>query len=686
MPYLVIEDFRGGLDARRSYVTSVPGTLIELKNAHINRGGEIEKRLAFKKLTTLPSNTVGLAAAGSQITVFGSDALSSVTFALDTPPNVSYQRLQHPSGLALAEVVDAKYFNNKVYAIGRFADGSIYHFYDGARVADFTDGRARCSFNVTGGTLGGGYATGSFRVTGGTVNPADRITFVRVNGVAINSAPISHTGNNTTTAAAIAASINAFATTPDYTATASGDTVTIVASTVGTSPNGFLVSVSVEGAATVGSIINMAGGFDNGIVDVTVNGISILEDPVAHTGNNATTAKAIAAAINSYASTPEYEAFAYGNTVNVMASAPGTSANGRTLTVTLVGNATVSSATATFAGGVAVGGTSPYQGGEFAKTFKTKMYSLSSSVLFFSAIDDPTKLLTGTGKGFINLANESVGSESLQAIASYFDNVAVFAERAIQIWFLDVDPAQNAQVQVLQNTGTIAPKSVVEYGENDVFYLDSSGIRSLKARDSSNAAFATDIGNRIDDLVVKSVRSNNLTARQAKGVVEPVDGRYMLAIGSKIYVFSYFPSSQISAWSTYEPGFEVDHWAYSGRRLLCRSGNDLYALGGLSGEEYDDCEVVVQLPFLDAGKSATFKNLTGMDMAAEGKWTVQMALDPNKPTTFDQVGVVTKTTYTDGRLSLTGFSTHFSPRFVCQSAGSAKISNLAVHYELAETT
>lgn len=686
MAYLVIEDFRGGLDARRSYVTSVPGTLIELKNAHINRGGEIEKRLAFKKITTLPSNTVGLAATSNQVVVFGSAALADVTFAIDTPPNISYQRLEHPSGLALAELIDAKYFNNRIYAIGRFSDGSIYHFYDGLRVADFTDGRARCSFNVTGGTAGGGTAVGSFTITGGTIDPADRITFIRVNGQPINAAPINHTGNNVTTATAVAAAINAYTTTPNYTASASGATVTITTSVVGTEPNGSPISISVEGAFTVGSIVNLAGGFYNGILDVTVNGVSVLENPVSHTGDNATTAQAIAAAINSYASTPDYEAFAFGSTVNVISSAPGITANGRTLSVTLVGNATVSSTTATFSGGVAVGGTSPYQAGDFAKTFKTKMYSIAASVLFFSAIDDPTALLTGTGKGFINLANESVGSEDLRAIATYFDNVAVFAERAIQIWFLDVDPAQNAQVQVLLNTGTIAPKSVVEYGENDVFYLDSSGIRSLKARDSSNAAFATDIGNRIDDLVVRDIRSDNLTARLAKGVVEPVDGRYMLAIGGKIYVFSYFPSSQISAWSTYETGFNVDHWAYGGRQLLCRSGNDLYALGGRTGSEYDDCEVVVQLPFLDAGKSATFKNLTGMDAAVEGKWQVQVALDPNKPTTFDDVGVIAKTTYTDGRMSLTGYSTHFSPRFVCNTQGAAKISNLAVHYELAETT
>ena len=71
MPYILVEDFRGGLDNRRSNVTAQPGTLVTLKNAHINRGGEIEKRTAFVKLTDLPSNSFGLSASNGQIYVFG---------------------------------------------------------------------------------------------------------------------------------------------------------------------------------------------------------------------------------------------------------------------------------------------------------------------------------------------------------------------------------------------------------------------------------------------------------------------------------------------------------------------------------------------------------------------------------------------------------------------------------------
>ena len=77
-------------------VTATPGTLVTLENAHITRGGEIEKRPAFVELADLPSNTTGLAASGGQIYVFGDAAPSSINFAPGTPSNINYVRLQHP--------------------------------------------------------------------------------------------------------------------------------------------------------------------------------------------------------------------------------------------------------------------------------------------------------------------------------------------------------------------------------------------------------------------------------------------------------------------------------------------------------------------------------------------------------------------------------------------------------------
>mgnify|MGYP006131388065 CR=1 FL=1 len=683
MPYVLVEDFRGGLDARRMNQTATPGSLIELTNAHITRGGEIEKRPAFVELADLPSNTIGLAAAGGQIYVFGSVALSAVNFATGTPSNISYVRLQHPSGEALTDVLSADFYSGQLYAAARFADGRIYHYFNGVRITDWFDGRARCSFQVTAGSVGGTKATASITVTGGTANPGDNLRVLRINNVDLISSVVQHTGTNSTTATNIAAAITSGS--HGYTASASGSVITITASGVGITFNGFQLTFEVAGAATMGSVSHMSGGVDNSITNITVNGVSIIGSQVVWETSHSYTAQKIAEAINSFPSAPEYEATSINQFVNIISKESGSSFNNLAVAITVAGNVTTAfdPTSQTFLdGGANASSVAGYTPGAFVRPVKTKMYALSDSLLHFSGIDAPTEWNdTSTGAGFINLANHSRGSEDLKAIASYFDNIAVFAEEAVQIWFVDPDANLNQQIQVLQNTGTIAPDSVVEFGDNDVFYLNLSGIRSLRSRDSSNAAFVGDIGNPIDDLVVADIRADRTLAEKSKAVLEPRDGRYLISIGSKIYVFSYFPSSKVSAWSIYEPGFVVDRWAYDGLQTLCRSGNKIYSLGGEDGNTYDSCEVVVQMPFLDSSSPATFKQYHSIDVTCDNTWTVSISTDPQDITLREEVATVFQTTYGLGRAAITGYSTHLAPRLVCTNAGSAKLGNIAIHYD-----
>ena len=326
----------------------------------------------------------------------------------------------------------------------------------------------------------------------------------------------------------------------------------------------------------------MSGGVDNAITDITVNGVSILQGQVKWSTSNTATAT-VAAAINDFTSAPNFEATAFNDFVNIIADDPGATPNNQTVVVSVAGNVTTvfSPTSQNFMdGGATSNAINGYTPGGFVRPVKNKMYALSDSLLHFSAVSQPDEWNDGSlGAGFINLANNATGSEDLKAIANYFDNIAVFAEQAVQIWFVDADEDLNQQIQVVVNTGTIAPNSVVEFGDNDVFYLSLSGIRSLRARDSSNAAFVGDIGNPIDELLAAEIISNRLACEQSQAILEPRDGRYFLAIGSKIFVFSYFPSSRVSAWSLYEPGFAVDNWAYDGKQILCRAGDSLFQLG-----------------------------------------------------------------------------------------------------------
>ena len=212
MPTIWVREFTGGLDARRMPETTPGGSLIVAQDGHISRGGEFEKRAAFVPAYTVPSTTEGLARNRASLVVFGTAA------GVTVPSGVEYQRIQHPDGLDLAYVPSFDLFAAKLYVAGQYEDGSIYHFYDGVRVADWYDGRARSEFTVVSGTNTAAVAaTGAFTVTAGTSGSGNEVTNVQVAGVSIIASPVAWTTSNSATASAVASAINSHTSTPDYT-------------------------------------------------------------------------------------------------------------------------------------------------------------------------------------------------------------------------------------------------------------------------------------------------------------------------------------------------------------------------------------------------------------------------------------------------------------------------------------
>jgi hypothetical protein len=147
-------------------------------------------------------------------------------------------------------------------------------------------------------------------------------------------------------------------------------------------------------------------------------------------------------------------------------------------------------------------------------------------------------------------------------------------------------------------------------------------------------------------------------------------------------VFSYFPASRVSAWSIYEPGFAVTDWAIIGRRLYCR-GDDgkMYLLGGQNGTTYDGTQVTAYLPYVDAKQPATKKMFTGLDLASEGVWRVEIASNPLDQTALQTVAYVEETTFDKGNLAFQVTGTHMAIKLTSQGEGLAKIGAIVVHYE-----
>ena len=680
-----VKEFTGGLAARRLPEATAGGVLVKAVNGHITSGGEFEERAAFVEAYRLPADTFGLSRDRNGLYVFGSAAAPS------TPVGVTYQRLQHADGsTAMSRLLKAELNAGKIYAVAEFVDGSIFHFYDGARVTDWYDGRARAAFDVTGGGITAAVgAVGSFEVTGGTLLAGvNKLSDLKINGVSIISGAVDHTGNNATTAAAIASAINSHSSTPDYTATSNGQTVYVTAATTGTAINGTAIVATVAGNLTTGNHIVMSGGaaaITSSLDDLKVNGVSLMASGVSWATSNEATATAIAAAINSHTSAPEYEAVASGTRVNIIAADPGADKNGYAVAFTLTNGFTVSPSTGlVMADGLDSTGT--FQPGAFVKTIGSKMYSTSGENLHFSGIREPTKWTTDTvGAGFIGMSSIAEGLDELVAVAKYQSSIATFSEQTTQITYVDPDPTLNRQLQTLENTGTRYPNSVTQFGDDDLFYVDG-GVRSLRSRDSSNAASTTDIGVPIDTLVraaLDAVGDNELT--KVIGCIEPREKRFWLSVKDQIFVFSFFNGAKVSAWSTYLPGFEVEDITVFRRRVYLRSGDTIYVYGGLGDDlTYDDTVAEAWLPYLDANAPTREKTWAGVDAALQGEWGVYAAMQPTNLAAEDNVATLFETTYNRDRIPSLGKSTHISMRFRSKANGArpAKLSAVVIHHDL----
>lgn len=156
------------------------------------------------------------------------------------------------------------------------------------------------------GTIPARAAVGGFTVVAGSAGAANKITKVEVGPaggtlveITNTAADVAWTTSNEVTAKLLADSINTFNSTPEYSATASGATVTITAATTaGDTPNDYVVKVTCEGNVCIGRAqfqVIATSGFTSAVAFVDGENIT---GTVNYTTSPSATAAAIAAAIN----------------------------------------------------------------------------------------------------------------------------------------------------------------------------------------------------------------------------------------------------------------------------------------------------------------------------------------------------------------------------------------------------
>ena len=233
----------------------------------------------------------------------------------------------------------------------------------------------------------------------------------------------------------------------------------------------------------------------------------------------------------------------------------------------------------------------------FCYTFNQKIHALDGSSDYFSALGLPTTWNdpTAAGNGFVTMSNWFASPASMQAIAPYQGRLLFACRDYVMIWTVDADPASNILNQTLPNIGTYAPMSVQAVGDMDVYMLYDSGVRSVRVRDASNNAIIADIGTPVDLLIQSAVAGLTDAQKSAAcGVVDPAANRYWLYIpgptgnptAGLIYVFSYFTSSGVAAWSTYQPTYQQTITPF--RTTYPSSGTPIISYGVLSdaGDQY----------------------------------------------------------------------------------------------------
>jgi len=349
----------------------------------------------------------------------------------------------------------------------------------------------------------------------------------------------------------------------------------------------------------------------------------------------------------------------------------------------------------------------PWARGFYCRTYKNKMYTVEQSTLYFSATGnagDWTGLNPGVPAEYTNFIDLSMGDSDMTdsvALEVYYDKLAIFSSTAVQLWIMDPDFLKNQYVQTLRQAGTTAWRSVLQYGSGDVMYLSQSGVRSLRARNSSLAAAVSDIGSPLDPLLQDLFRTMGRDWMSGTiALLQPVTGRFWVIMAgsrtddaapltSKIYVLSAFPGPKITAWSEYDAGFVITAACIHNDHVVVRDDhNRVYAYGGISdiGPVYDDSPVELIFPFHAGEQVATFKTFTGLDATCAGiPWQVAVAFNVEAPEVEDAVGEFDGPTFLQGKIEIHGHSTHMSMRLRSNQIGPQTISNMVVHYKVSET-
>jgi hypothetical protein len=614
MPEIVIRNFKFGLDTRRSELTSQPGTLAALTNAHINQGGEAEKRYAFTSFSDLSAVDsagdrafFGLEATEDGLITFTHCTSVSSTFVnnqtkyratgtpivtvptVTVPPSIHAYRLYHPATLdgmtgmsydrtkhRLTAANVSRVYDGKALVAATFADGNTFLYYDGDLVMQSVAGTCFSGFSSQANTNDSLRRFFEYQVYNEFPDRdwLSRITTFSAVGVSFPfsqpdtksiwlSSPVATTFTSVVSKSSSSGKITNF--TPGLTGTKTAWTLSV---TPGGGSNTWVVTdVDTSETWTILNAFDFTGAGAGTLGSL----VAAINQVAAITGVTAVVNGVNADLTKSWEPLLEYEDTPTAPTLTINGGAPTNFTGGAgpefgdTEMYAWYGSWAAddywSAEVAVASGDFTLGSGNlrgiVENGCKHIYIHAERAYLTNTDSFTFSAVDSVTGWeQQDVGAGSVAYATQYGAQDTVQAFADYQGRLAVFGRRSVQIWTTNANPESFSRNQTLTEIGTMAPLSVQSWGELDVFFLHDTGVRSLRVKNSSLNAFVSDIGSPIDSLIRTSL--SGLTEAQkatACSIIEPGTNRYWLYLNGVIYVLSNFPDNKIVAWSKYMPTY-----------------------------------------------------------------------------------------------------------------------------------
>lgn len=333
MSYLVINDFRYGLDKRRIDLALRPGALNDAVNCHITQGGEIEKRKAFVRTALAltagggPVSTFGLTALETTMEIYGNVPVANIDGGT-IPTDFTYKDLRMIVPVTsttniiytLIDVVYSTVFGGKAFVIGRMSGGFNALFYDGTLIFDSIAGIVRALETNNAGIL---------RRLGDAITNTGLYTV----SYSVPTGILSVFGPAGATYALIIRKVSA------------AGTLTEQKIAVATAP--------IPGATASGSFQIVAGSTSAGtnkISQVKVGATNLLGAAVDFDTDTTRTAIALTVAIVAFSGTSGYTATSEGSRVIITSMTEGTTPNDKEIEVTAAGDVCTGICVTTFSG------------------------------------------------------------------------------------------------------------------------------------------------------------------------------------------------------------------------------------------------------------------------------------------------------------------------------------------------